>query len=489
MRMCCALRDTADADEACRNRALSRADGARRANGVDLTSAADRAGSSNRLRLLGFGLFAAIHFLSFLQRAAVSVVADNLAMELGLDSVALGFMSPGFFISYALVQPAMGLLCDKAGPERVSAGALAIAAAGSFLFAGARGFTSAFLGRILMGMGLAAGFIPGMKVIAAMFPPEAFSTYNGLFVAIGNAGTLMGAAPLARLTVLAGWRSVFAGLAFASVLLAVLCWVFAVKRRTEKAVEAYRGDEPGSNRDVIRSRELWLLASFLFVKCGSQVAFQGLWGVPYIASVYGVSPTTAAGAVTMVAAGYVVAAPMIGKLAYVMAAWGMNLMAAQRRLLVATTLLYVATWAPIVLAPGFLPSAPYALLFLMGISVSSASLVFGIAKELFPSNVSGLAIGLVNITSILGGACLTSLRSHVCLVCNGHAHSGRPGLGPSPPRAPKIPSESAFCANMEYACVHCIPGVTTPAGRGIHLDANAFIPVPADDLDHGDDAS
>lgn len=363
--------------------------------------------TNRRLRLFGFALFVAIYFLSFLQRVAVSVVADDLAMELGLDSVALGFMSSGFFIAYALVQPAMGLLCDKAGPERVSVGALAIAAAGSFLFAGSRGFASAFLGRVFMGMGLAAGFIPGMKVISAMFPPEAFSTYNGLFVAIGNAGTLMGAAPLAWLTVLAGWRVVFAGLAFAAVLLAVLCWVFAGKRRTDKAAEAVPDDEPGSNRDVIRSRDLWLLALFLFVKYGSQVAFQGLWGAPYIASVYGVSPTTAATAVTMIAAGYVAAAPFVGRLADIMAARGMNLMAAQRRLLIVTTLLYVATWAPIVLAPGLLPlGAMYVLLFVMGVSVSSASLVFGIAKDLFPANVSGLAIGLVNVTSILGGAAM-----------------------------------------------------------------------------------
>lgn len=363
--------------------------------------------TNRRLRMFGFGLFAAIYFLSFLQRVAVSVVADDLAMELGLDSVALGFMSSGFFIAYALVQPAMGLLCDKAGPERVSAGALVIAAVGSFLFAGARGFIPAFLGRIFMGMGLAAGFIPGMKVISAMFPPEAFSTYNGLFVAIGNAGTLMGAAPLAWLTVMAGWRLVFAGLAFAAVLLAVLCWLFAGKRRTEKAAEADPDDEPVSNRDVIRSRDLWLLALFLFAKYGSQVAFQGLWGVPYIASVYDVSPTTAAGAVTMVAAGYVTAAPLVGKLADVMARRGMNPIAAQRRLLIATTFLYVATWMPIVLAPGLLPlSAMYVLLFVMGISVSSAGLVFGIAKDLFPAKVSGLAIGLVNITSILGGAAM-----------------------------------------------------------------------------------
>jgi sugar phosphate permease len=82
----------------------------------------NKAESSNRLRLFVFGLFAAIYFLSFLQRVAVSVVADDLAIDLGLDGVALGFMSSGFFIAYALTQPAMGLLCDKAGPERVSVG-------------------------------------------------------------------------------------------------------------------------------------------------------------------------------------------------------------------------------------------------------------------------------------------------------------------------------------------------------------------------------
>ena len=398
------LRDAEDVDRTTSNNGLDRAHGT---HVVSEPDAVDRASSAARLRLFGFGLFAAIYFLSFLQCVAVSVVADDLAMELGLDSVALGFMSSGFFIAYALVQPAMGLLCDKAGPERVGASALAIAAVGSFLFAGAQGFTSAFLGRILMGMGLAAGFIPGMKVIDAMFPPEAFSTYNGLFVAIGNAGTLMGAAPLAWPTVLAGWRLVFAGLAFAAVLLAVLCWLFATIRRTRAVPGWDPGDEPGSSRDVIRSRELWLLAFFLFTKYGSQVAFQGLWGVRYIANVYGVSPTTAAGAMTMMAAGYVVAAPMIGKLADVMAARGMNLMAAQRRLLIATTLLYVVTWGLLVLVPGLLPlSAMCVLLFLMGVSVSSASLVYGIAKGLFPSNVSGLAIGLVDITSILGGAAM-----------------------------------------------------------------------------------
>jgi len=393
-----------DLDKACTQCSLSRADGTAAAH------SADRTGASNRMRLFGFGLFAAIYFLSFLQRVAVSVVADNLAMELGLDSVALGFMSSGFFIAYAPAQPAMGLLSDKVGPGRVSAGALVIAAVGSFMFAGAKGFTPAFLGRILMGVGLAAGFIPGMKVISSTFPPEAFSTYSALFLAIGNAGTLVGAAPLVWLTVAAGWRPVFAGLAVLAVLLAALCWAFARRQSTHTAPNPDSGDDPGSYRDVIRSRELWLLAWFLFAKYGSQVAFQGLWGVPYISSVYGVNPTSAAQAVTMVAIGYVLTAPLVGKLTDDMAARGADLFDAQRRLLVGTTLFYVLAWVPIVLAPGILSfGAMYVLLFIMGASASSASLVFGITNDLFPSRVLGLATGLVNVMSILGGAAMPPL--------------------------------------------------------------------------------
>ena len=92
------------------------------------------------MRRFAFSLFASVYFLSFLQRVAISVVAGALEAEFGLDSVALGMMSSGFFIAYALAQPVIGLLADRAGPERVAAGALTVGAVGSFMFAAARSF-------------------------------------------------------------------------------------------------------------------------------------------------------------------------------------------------------------------------------------------------------------------------------------------------------------------------------------------------------------
>ena len=55
-------------------------------------------------------IVSAVYFLSYFQRVAISAVADDLAFELRLDSVALGFMSSGFLISYALTQPIIGFL-------------------------------------------------------------------------------------------------------------------------------------------------------------------------------------------------------------------------------------------------------------------------------------------------------------------------------------------------------------------------------------------
>lgn len=107
----------------------------------------------------------------------------------------------------------------------------------------------------------------------------------------------------------------------------------------------------------------------------------------------------------MIATGYVLGAPVMGWLADTMAARGMDLFVARMSVLTKTTICYVLTWTPIVLAPGLLPfPAMYVLLFIMGICASSSSLVFAVAKDLFPSKVSGFVFGLVSLMYILGGA-------------------------------------------------------------------------------------
>ena len=371
---------------------------------------ANEIGFPNRVRFFGFSLFVSVYFLSFVQRVGISVIANELTVELGLDTVTLGFLSSGFLISYAIAQPAIGYLCDKVGPDRVGTVALIIAAIGSFMFASAKGFSVAFLGRILMGAGLAAGFIPGMRTIASMFPPKQLSTYTALFITIGNIGTLVGAAPLAWLTATAGWRPIFTILAILAVLLVFACHIFSKQQSTGELPSPSPASNPASYRTVIKNPGLWLIALFLFTKYGSQAAFQGLWAIPYISDVYDVGPILAAQTGTMIAVGYLIAGPFIGRFTDDMIHRGKNPFDARKWLLMVTSLLYFITWIPLVLIPGVIPfGGMYGALFVMGISASSASLAFSMANSLFPPKVAGLALGVINIMSILGGAVLTPL--------------------------------------------------------------------------------
>ena len=97
----------------------------------------------------------------------------------------------------------------------------------------------------------------------------------------------------------------------------------------------------------------------------------------------------------MIATGYVLGAPVMGWLADTMAARGMDLFVARMSVLTKTTICYVLTWTPIVLAPGLLPfPAMYVLLFIMGICASSSSLVFAVAKTYSRRRCQDLSLAL-----------------------------------------------------------------------------------------------
>ena len=179
-----------------------------------------------RQRSMVFALLSAAYFMSFVQRVALSVVAADLAEELHIGTVELGLMSSAFF------------------------------------------------------------------------------SVNGLFLALGNAGAVLGTAPMAWLASAAGWRGSFAIIGVLLSILTVLCWVVSRAWRPQPTDRAPGnaaqtgcptprcGRERGAARTLatlrmsLHDRNLWLVSLFMFARYGSQTAFQGLWGIPHIMSIY-----------------------------------------------------------------------------------------------------------------------------------------------------------------------------------------------------------
>lgn len=379
----------------------------------------------SRQRSMVFALLSAAYFMSFVQRVALSVVAAELGEELHIGAVELGLMSSAFFVAYAAAQPLVGILSDLLGPMIVVSCCLCLGTIGTWIFAASRSTASAFVGRIMIGAGLSGVFIPGVKVITMLYDSDKFASVSGLFLALGNAGAVLGTAPMAWLASAAGWRGSFAIIGVLLTILTALC--LAVSRlHRPKATDlapghvghldcAASGGVPkrgsrqalGTLKMFLHDRNLWLVSLFMFARYGSQTAFQGLWGIPHIMSIYKVSREQAAAAVMMIGLGYIINAPLVGWLADRMSQRSGDAFGARRSILACTTGIYALTWIPIVFFSGqFSIWALYALLFMMGLGASSGGLGFAIVKDHYPFEAAGSATSAANIMSIIGASAI-----------------------------------------------------------------------------------
>jgi MFS family permease len=194
-------------------------------------------------------LLAASGFINYIDRSNLSVGATNIQREFHLSSVQLGMLLGAFFWTYALSQ-FLGLAGWLA--DRFNVGW--ILAAGFFLWSGAMGttglarsFSALFATRLLLGLGESVAYPCYSGVIVNYFPAK----HRGLTNSWIDAGTksgpalgsLLGAVAMARF----GWRALFVGLGFGSLLWLApwLFWMPRGKPAFAPAAPAKRSDVPG----------------------------------------------------------------------------------------------------------------------------------------------------------------------------------------------------------------------------------------------------
>lgn len=385
-----------------------------------------------KMRNLMFVLLSTAYFATVFQRYSLGVVTEELSRELNVGSIELGLMSSAYFVACAASQPLVGVLADVFSPLIMVAGCLGVGAIGTWVFATARSTPMAFLGRIVIGAGLSGVFVPAVKAIGIAYGAERFASANGVFIAIGNAGSVLGTALVVWLMSMIGWRSSFATVGAALACLTVLCW--AVDRAGRSTMEPRAGNDAGRAEGAslesvagrllafFRDKNLWLVNVFMFARFGSQAAFQGVWGVPYVMGVYGETRERAAISVMMMGLGYIVGSPIAGYIADRITRTRGSSFAARRTVLAVTTGLYALTWVPLTLWPGKYDLwVLNALLFMMGAGASSVGLSFSIVNESYHPKMAGQAMSIANVMSILGAAAVPPI---VGAIVQGAADAG-----------------------------------------------------------------
>jgi predicted MFS family arabinose efflux permease len=360
-------------------------------------------------RRVVFGLALASFVLSFFHRTAPAAIAGELTRAFSISSTVLGTLAATYFYVYTVLQIPVGVLADTLGPRKLLAGGSAIAAAGSLLFALAPVWEVAGVGRMLVGVGTSVVFISVLKLSAVWFSPRRFATLAGVTMFSGNLGAVIAGAPLAWIVTQASWRAVFVALAVLSALLAMASWLRVRDRPEDLGLPVVNPPAPTSAHVPWMSALMRVLANPatwppFFVNLGvggSFLAFAGLWAVPYLQQVHGMSRVTAAQHSSLLLLGVAFGSMAIGLIS--------DRLGSRRGVMRTAVLLYTLSWLPWLLHVQWPLWATLGWFLLMGLLIPGFTLSWTIAKEANSPRYAGIATSVVNTGIFLGAGILQPL--------------------------------------------------------------------------------
>ncbi|MBV8841712.1 MAG: MFS transporter [Bryobacterales bacterium] len=190
--------------------------------------------------------------INYLDRASLSLALPAISTELHLDAARKGILLSSFFWSYAFMQIPIGLAIDRFPIRWFYAGMFALWS----LACGLTGLVSslaAFLAlRIVLGIGESIYYPGGTKIVALLFKPPDRGLPSGIFNSGTRAGIVVGGIVLPWMIVSFGWRSMFAGVGFGS-LLWLLPWLLLVpgSLRPDRAAVASPFGLPPFSRNLL----------------------------------------------------------------------------------------------------------------------------------------------------------------------------------------------------------------------------------------------
>jgi len=201
-----------------------------------------------------------------------------------------------------------------------------------------------------------------------------------------------------------GWRPVMLGGAFAIAAVCAAIWWLVRDDPSERGYRSSVAVAPAtlarasawqSLAAVLRYRNSWLMFLAPQGVTGVTLSFGGLWGVPYLVSVYGYSQQRAAFYCSALMLAWAVGGPVFG---------GFSDRLRERKALYAIgAFSALALWSVVILAARPLgPNLLLALLVSAGFVSGCMVIGFAFAKESVPARFAGTASGVANMGSMTG---------------------------------------------------------------------------------------
>lgn len=350
-------------------------------------------------RYLSWGILVFGFVIVFFHRLAIGSVADMLVMDLKLDSVQIANLTAMTFYGYALMQLPVGIMVDTIGVRKICTVGMMITAIGSVIFGLTDWIVLSYLARLMVGIGTSVIIVSIMKLQATLFPVNMYSTLSGLTSLFGNFGAFFATIPLTYIAINFGWRQTFVILGIITAVLSVMIFI-VVRENHESTREKIQIKE--AVRYVLTNKKVYPDFFIMVFFVGSLTAVLGLWGNGYLKTVYNISGEKAAYYLSFITYGFIVGAPIVGKLSDYL---GGEI----KKILLVASSGYVLMWSYVLIVHKGQPPVDQwpVIFFLIGLFIICHILVFSNVKEVNPLKYTGIAISIVNIGEFVGSGLIS----------------------------------------------------------------------------------
>ena len=112
-------------------------------------------------------------------RVGFAPLIPTFIADMGLTYAAAATIMAAYFWSYAVMQVPVGVLTDRLGARRVMLGCMGVMALGAVAFSLSHTYVQSLVSRCLLGMGAAATWLPGLRLIQEWFEPRSAASPPG----------------------------------------------------------------------------------------------------------------------------------------------------------------------------------------------------------------------------------------------------------------------------------------------------------------------
>jgi sugar phosphate permease len=344
-----------------------------------------------------WGLGALFYCYEFCLQVSPSVMTNEIMREFSVNAAQLGILTGFYLYAYTLMQLPVGILLDRFGPRRLLTFATICCAIGALFFGTAHAISIAALGRFLIGIGSAFAAVSCMHIAATWLPLSRFALTTGLMVTIGMLGAVGGEAPLSMLNNYLGWRQTLIMFGFIGIALSLIIWLVVRDRAfPEHSKTITQTGFLSGLKHILRNKQLWITSLYGGLMYLPTPAFAGLWGVPFLVSVYHLPRTQAAFFISLIFIGWAVGSPFFGYFS--------DRLGRRKPSLIISSVGALISILCVLYLPYLSLTVMGIFLFAFGFFSSGFLPAFSVAREINPPETNATALGFVNTLNSLGAA-------------------------------------------------------------------------------------